>query len=168
PSEFPGEGEDLRELLDRRGWERAVVKPRVSADGHRTELISRQDVTGARPLWQELSRGGGAVVQEYLDVVAREGEHSFVFIDGAYSHAALKVPAPSDFRVQPRLGGTSAPALPSADLVRQAERVMAAVDLPWLYARVDGCVRDGRSEEHTSELQSRENLVCRLLLEKKK
>src|SRR5690606_41901075 len=28
----------------------------------------------------------------------------------------------------------------------------------------NGC----RSEEHTSELQSRENLVCRLLLEKKK
>src|SRR5436309_14094094 len=27
---------------------------------------------------------------------------------------------------------------------------------------------DHRSEEHTSELQSRENLVCRLLLEKKK
>src|SRR5690606_24432553 len=27
---------------------------------------------------------------------------------------------------------------------------------------------EGRSEEHTSELQSRENLVCRLLLEKKK
>src|SRR5690242_21467769 len=29
----------------------------------------------------------------------------------------------------------------------------------------DGC---GRSEEHTSELQSHVNLVCRLLLEKKK
>src|SRR5690606_40941763 len=29
-------------------------------------------------------------------------------------------------------------------------------------------VRARRSEEHTSELQSRENLVCRLLLEKKK
>src|SRR5690606_10311893 len=28
--------------------------------------------------------------------------------------------------------------------------------------------RQSRSEEHTSELQSRENLVCRLLLEKKK
>src|SRR5690606_41950893 len=28
--------------------------------------------------------------------------------------------------------------------------------------------RADRSEEHTSELQSRENLVCRLLLEKKK
>src|SRR5690606_40192764 len=29
-------------------------------------------------------------------------------------------------------------------------------------------VVDAKSEEHTSELQSRENLVCRLLLEKKK
>src|SRR2546422_7280125 len=29
-------------------------------------------------------------------------------------------------------------------------------------------VREGRSEEHTSELQSRLHLVCRLLLEKKK
>src|SRR2546430_13548601 len=28
--------------------------------------------------------------------------------------------------------------------------------------------RAGRSEEHTSELQSQSNLVCRLLLEKKK
>src|SRR5690606_40547668 len=31
-----------------------------------------------------------------------------------------------------------------------------------------GIRNTGRSEEHTSELQSRENLVCRLLLEKKK
>src|SRR5690606_13637809 len=31
-----------------------------------------------------------------------------------------------------------------------------------------GTVKSNRSEEHTSELQSRENLVCRLLLEKKK
>src|SRR5690606_41721258 len=31
-----------------------------------------------------------------------------------------------------------------------------------------GAFHVARSEEHTSELQSRENLVCRLLLEKKK
>src|SRR5690606_41869388 len=31
----------------------------------------------------------------------------------------------------------------------------------------DAAFDEGRSEEHTSELQSRENLVCRLLLEKK-
>src|SRR5690349_23405311 len=33
---------------------------------------------------------------------------------------------------------------------------------------VDECIVIGRSEEHTSELQSRRDLVCRLLLEKKK
>src|SRR3712207_8322727 len=51
-----------------------------------------------------------------------------------------------------------------------------ALGLPWL--RPAGAVLDqpflagparvGRSEEHTSELQSRQYLVCRLLLEKKK
>src|SRR5690625_5899881 len=34
-------------------------------------------------------------------------------------------------------------------------------------AREGPAVRTGRSEEHTSELQSRGHLVCRLLLEKK-
>src|SRR5690606_40311744 len=34
--------------------------------------------------------------------------------------------------------------------------------------RARGIAEADRSEEHTSELQSRENLVCRLLLEKKK
>src|SRR5690554_7323702 len=36
------------------------------------------------------------------------------------------------------------------------------------YAREVGAIRLSRSEEHTSELQSRPHLVCRLLLEKKK
>src|SRR3712207_6890695 len=35
----------------------------------------------------------------------------------------------------------------------------------WMRIAADGAVR---SEEHTSELQSRQYLVCRLLLEKKK
>src|SRR2546430_7348092 len=38
--------------------------------------------------------------------------------------------------------------------------VLAAIDL--------GAAAKYRSEEHTSELQSQSNLVCRLLLEKKK
>src|SRR5690606_32318634 len=40
------------------------------------------------------------------------------------------------------------------------------VDVPTIIAFQLGAEK--RSEEHTSELQSRENLVCRLLLEKKK
>src|SRR3712207_8855734 len=39
---------------------------------------------------------------------------------------------------------------------------------PEQVALVAEVVVEGRSEEHTSELQSRQYLVCRLLLEKKK
>src|SRR2546422_5874970 len=39
---------------------------------------------------------------------------------------------------------------------------------PMTIVMADGEVLRGRSEEHTSELQSRLHLVCRLLLEKKK
>src|SRR5690606_41831133 len=45
------------------------------------------------------------------------------------------------------------------------EREAGALDR---HQRRDRRVELARSEEHTSELQSRENLVCRLLLEKKK
>src|SRR5688572_32016190 len=40
--------------------------------------------------------------------------------------------------------------------------------LPLMLEVVLELVERGRSEEHTSELQSQSNLVCRLLLEKKK
>src|SRR2546430_12830145 len=41
--------------------------------------------------------------------------------------------------------------------------------LPWYPSRRPGLAHEPeRSEEHTSELQSQSNLVCRLLLEKKK
>src|SRR2546422_5599896 len=44
----------------------------------------------------------------------------------------------------------------------------AQTDPPPLLQSAFGGQRRGRSEEHTSELQSRLHLVCRLLLEKKK
>src|SRR5690606_39927429 len=42
---------------------------------------------------------------------------------------------------------------------------MSAISAEQVPSSSDG-LRASRSEEHTSELQSRENLVCRLLLEK--
>src|SRR2546427_1999231 len=45
--------------------------------------------------------------------------------------------------------------------------VIRDLRLPCRLARL-GVEGDERSEEHTSELQSQSNLVCRLLLEKKK
>src|SRR5260370_28199617 len=52
-----------------------------------------------------------------------------------------------------------------------AERSLRAVALgrkDYLFAGSDRSGESARSEEHTSELQSHLNLVCRLLLEKKK
>src|SRR2546430_15544975 len=49
------------------------------------------------------------------------------------------------------------------DLGGRTKMVMTHVGIP---AGSPGAA--GRSEEHTSELQSQSNLVCRLLLEKKK
>src|SRR3712207_7655546 len=37
----------------------------------------------------------------------------------------------------------------------------------WIRQAITRAIADQRSEEHTSELQSRQYLVCRLLLEKK-
>src|SRR5690606_41018239 len=50
--------------------------------------------------------------------------------------------------------------------VNQIVRVKPVVLID-VYFRVTVTQGEYRSEEHTSELQSRENLVCRLLLEKK-
>src|SRR2546426_6511721 len=50
----------------------------------------------------------------------------------------------------------------------QGEFVVAAEGSQLDPGAVEFVYREGRSEEHTSELQSPCNLVCRLLLEKKK
>src|SRR5690606_39723196 len=66
----------------------------------------------------------------------------------------LPIPGPAAGR-----GLYASPLLPGRDRLARLQS-----------APVDGALRQGarrRSEEHTSELQSRENLVCRLLLEKK-
>src|SRR5258708_20877348 len=54
-----------------------------------------------------------------------------------------------------------------AEVARRARKHHAAeVGEPGLHGGIGQ--REGRSEEHTSELQSPDHLVCRLLLEKKK
>src|SRR5438874_8813610 len=55
---------------------------------------------------------------------------------------------------------------PQARRVRRRPEARKPQLRPHLPARSDA--PRGRSEEHTSELQSRRDLVCRLLLEKKK
>src|SRR2546430_10691581 len=51
---------------------------------------------------------------------------------------------------------------------RVAKDAAGALESKILQTRTQPEKSSGRSEEHTSELQSQSNLVCRLLLEKKK
>src|SRR5687768_18336579 len=53
---------------------------------------------------------------------------------------------------------------PNRDQVNRTEAELKKYGKSYEFHRYDGA----RSEEHTSELQSRLHLVCRLLLEKKK
>src|SRR5947208_13290446 len=57
-------------------------------------------------------------------------------------------------------------AQPAEQVTAQLRRALAEVDPNVPLERVQ--TMDARSEEHTSELQSPDHLVCRLLLEKKK
>src|SRR5690606_39724456 len=62
------------------------------------------------------------------------------------------------------LGGLELRIVEQVAVWEQLGRVTNA--LAWCFAEPQRWMFE-RSEEHTSELQSRENLVCRLLLEKK-
>src|SRR2546427_3428060 len=74
------------------------------------------------------------------------------------------------FRSRRGAGRRSAPRRTAYGFLRRAgdrtERVHLAMPVPGVVSRPTRA-RLGRSEEHTSELQSQSNLVCRLLLEKK-
>src|SRR2546427_1066467 len=52
--------------------------------------------------------------------------------------------------------------------ITDSPRLWLRLALPGSQTRLAARVAEPRSEEHTSELQSQSNLVCRLLLEKKK
>src|SRR5260370_9856151 len=80
--------------------------------------------------------------------------------------------------IPPEVWGTKCrcPIASGSDTSKKAGVFITRPPLPYLAGAGDvshrnicsGEIRERRSEEHTSELQSHLNLVCRLLLEKKK
>lgn len=166
-----GEPASLREVLDQTGWTRVVVKPAISAGARRTMLVDRGGAAARERAVRTLLSRVDVLVQPYVTAVAEKGEWSVVFLDGAYSHSALKQPRAGDFRVQERFGGSYTVAEPPPELVEQARRVAeagrllagragtasggaagrrasgggppgAAVESDLLYARVDGVYED--------------------------
>src|SRR5690606_41270691 len=78
------------------------------------------------------------------------------------SAASPGVSTRSEVIARRRRGQGARPVVSTWELSRAGRRARVAESCD-----ETGGVHRGRSEEHTSELQSRENLVCRLLLEKK-
>lgn len=120
----------LNEAAAAFGTDRLIAKPQISASAWRTIRWSP-----GRPL-----DGGpdkAAMIQPYLPAIESEGEISLIYFAGRFSHAISKVPQPGDFRVQPEYDGIIAAHQPARDEFAAAAAILAAVEEPLLYARID-------------------------------
>ena len=141
--EAPGTA-TLAAVLADAGWDDVVIKPVVSASATDTWRVP----PGRSADWEErfraLTARGPAMIQPFVPEVALGGEWSLVFIGGEFTHSVLKRPAPGDFRVQEEHGGSQEARPADPGVVRAAAAVLARVPGAPSYARVDGCVVDGR------------------------
>src|SRR5690606_4217096 len=109
--------------------------------------------------WQMLLKGLQEVRAAPVPLAAAE----MVLVRLAY---AADLPSPADLAKEWREKGgpgVTPPSRPAPSGGNGGGTSAALATQPVMQAAPQ--VRPGRSEEHTSELQSRENLVCRLLLE---
>lgn len=144
----PGE-QDVLAAFDHFDCDRVVVKRRIGAGALGQFCFSRHDLPPEG--WR---MGQAAMIQPFLPAIRDEGEMSFLFIDGDFSHGALKQAAPGDYRIQSLYGGTERPLLPSLGDIRIAADVIEAIPFETpLYARID-MVRgaDGRLRLIEAEL----------------
>ena len=136
-----GNNIDVREVLRSQGWQRAVLKPRVSASGHRTVLVGREDLEQEQI--DQIFRVSGGLIQQFLDVVETEGEWSLLFFNKKYSHAVLKRPKSGEFRTQIEHGGSFELAIPPRDYIEVGQSIVNSIEGPLLFARVDGVAVGG-------------------------
>lgn len=132
----------LHHILELEGWDEAVVKPVISAGAADTWAVDRVQAVARDQDFRKLVQGRDMMVQQLLPEIRREGELSFCFLGGEFSHAVRKTPASGDFRIQEEHGGSTRPFEPEAKWVEQAREILGHIPGEWLYARVDG-VRQG-------------------------
>ena len=133
------------ELETIRGWEKIVVKPAISASAHNTRLVDGATFSKESEPIRKM-QGQPFLVQQFIPEIETQGEISFIYIDGAYSHAVLKRPAVGDFRVQKEHGGSAELFHPDSALLNQADRIAATVPQvrESLYCRIDAVARRGK------------------------
>jgi glutathione synthase/RimK-type ligase-like ATP-grasp enzyme len=124
---------DAARAFDTFGTDRIVIKPQVGGGAWRQALYSKGE---AWPSADKLPPEG-ALIQPFLPSVTAEGEYSFLYFGGEFSHALLKTAKPGDYRIQSLYGGAEEGYTPTKDERAVAEAVLATLDTPPLYARVD-------------------------------
>jgi glutathione synthase/RimK-type ligase-like ATP-grasp enzyme len=142
--------DDVRSAFGQLGCDRLVVKRRVGAGAIGQDSFSR-DVPPAAD-WRI---DQPAMFQPFLPAIQREGELSFIFVDGVFSHALVKSAAAGDYRIQSLYGGTETPLDPAPADRAAAEAIMALLPFeePPLYARIDMVrLEDGRLAVIEAEL----------------
>lgn len=134
----------LSKILAENDWQKAVVKPTVSATAWRTFVVARDSAELLQPEFETLLGAGGAMVQKFIEEIETRGEWSFVFFDKKFSHACLKRAKAGDFRVQNNFGGTVETGIvPPPVLLETAQKIVSVVREDLLYARVDAVETDG-------------------------
>jgi glutathione synthase/RimK-type ligase-like ATP-grasp enzyme len=147
-----GDGADLRSIFSHHGFDRAVIKPQIGATARHAMVAGAENMQSAQEHLDRHLQQEDMMVQEFLPAVLSEGEESFVFIQGEFSHAVRKRPAPGDFRVQAEHRGTVERFEPSVDLEEYAKYILSLAPAPALYARVDW-IRDGAGRPALMELE---------------
>ena len=79
----------------------------------------------------------GAMIQAFLPSVTEEGEYSFLYFGGHFSHGLIKRPKAGDYRIQSVYGGSEETYVPNSQERGSARAVLDALDFTPLYARVD-------------------------------
>jgi glutathione synthase/RimK-type ligase-like ATP-grasp enzyme len=118
------------------GWTDVVVKPAISLDGHGVRRTPA-DADSIRSVLASIEDTGPIIAQPFMRRITDHGEFSLAFIEGRLSHVVRKLPAPGDFRVQERLGGTVHAARAPDGSIEFAQAVLDTLDEAPLYARVD-------------------------------
>lgn len=136
-----GHASAVESLAAAEGWTRFVIKPAISASGYETFALRMPLDDASRAAVARVVSLGAVLVQPFADEIARAGELSFTFFDGAFSHATVKRARPGEFRVQTEHGGTVDSIVAEPALIEQAAAVVASLDVRPLYARVDGIIR---------------------------
>jgi glutathione synthase/RimK-type ligase-like ATP-grasp enzyme len=133
PTVFLEAGDRVEAVMARHRWGVAVLKPEFGASAHDTRLVTEAATAEA----QTADMPRPVMMQPFVEEIQSRGEWSLIYIDSVFTHAVLKRPAPGDFRVQPRLGGTVAAAAPPDAALAVAGAALRALPRTSLYARID-------------------------------